>query len=119
MHANGLSHVVADSSCREIEKLICYHRQGHEVSNSCNNQDNSSYYTIMFGAVQVMLSQIPDMHNMGWLSIFATIMSFSYATIGFALGFAQVLGKKVRNLIFFVTYLVCSKWTISYHCGDS
>lgn len=77
---------------RAIEKLICYRREGDEASKSCTAQENSIYETIIFGGVQIMLSQIPDMHNMGWLSIFATIMSFSYSTIAIALGLFQVLG---------------------------
>ncbi|XP_038896753.1 probable amino acid permease 7 [Benincasa hispida] len=83
--------ITTASSIRAIEKLICYHREGDEAFNSCTVQEDSSYQTIIFGAVQIMLSQIPDMHNMGWLSIFATIMSFSYSTIAIVLGLSQVL----------------------------
>lgn len=84
-------HITTGSSIRAIEKLICYRREGDEASKSCTAQENSIYETIIFGGVQIMLSQIPDMHNMGWLSIFATIMSFSYSTIAIALGLFQVL----------------------------
>ncbi|KAK8542581.1 hypothetical protein V6N12_015174 [Hibiscus sabdariffa] len=40
---------------------------------------------------QVVMSQIPNFHNMKWLSVVAAIMSFAYASIGFGLGFAQVI----------------------------
>jgi transglutaminase-like putative cysteine protease len=45
-----------------------------------------------FGVAQLVLSQIPDFHNMAWLSIFAAVMSFSYSFIGFGLGAAKVIG---------------------------
>lgn len=47
---------------------------------------------LIFGAFQIFVSQIPDFHNMEWLSIVAAIMSFTYSFIGFALGFAKVIG---------------------------
>lgn len=89
-------------SCRAIEKVICYHRQGHETSTPCTSE-HSTYYMLMFGAVQLFTSQIPDMHNLGWLSLFATFMSFCYSTIGIALGFSQVLGIYI---LFFILNLV-------------
>lgn len=47
---------------------------------------------LVFGLVQIIMSQIPDFHNMAWLSVIAAIMSFSYAFIGLGLGFATVIG---------------------------
>jgi len=47
---------------------------------------------LLFGAVQIVMSQIPDFHNMGWLSVIAAIMSFTYSFIGFGLGVAKVIG---------------------------
>ena len=47
---------------------------------------------LAFGGIQMVMSQIPDFHNMAWVSIVAAIMSFSYALIGLALGFAEVIG---------------------------
>lgn len=48
---------------------------------------------VLFGVLQIVVSQIPDFHNMEWLSVVAAIMSFTYAFIGFGLGFAKVIGK--------------------------
>ena len=39
------------------------------------------------------MSQIPDFNSMVLVSVVAAIMSFCYASIGFGLGFAQVIGK--------------------------
>lgn len=50
---------------------------------------------LMFGLTQVFVSQIPDFHNMTWLSVVAAIMSFTYALIGFGLGFSTVVGNNI------------------------
>jgi hypothetical protein len=47
---------------------------------------------LLFGLIQIVMSQIPDFHNMEWLSIVAAIMSFTYSSIGLGLGFAKVIG---------------------------
>ena len=47
----------------------------------------------IFGCIQIVMSQIPDFHDMEWLSVLATITSFSYSSIGLALDFAKVVGN--------------------------
>jgi hypothetical protein len=47
---------------------------------------------LLFGLIQIVVSQIPDFHNMEWLSIVAALMSFTYSFIGFGLGVAKVIG---------------------------
>ena len=48
---------------------------------------------IAFGIVQIVFSQIPDFDQLWWLSIVAAVMSFTYSTIGLALGIARVAGQ--------------------------
>lgn len=48
---------------------------------------------LLFGAVQVAFSQIPDFHDIEWLSIVAAVMSFAYTFIGLGLGIAKVIGS--------------------------
>jgi hypothetical protein len=48
---------------------------------------------LLFGAAQLVLSFIPNFHNMAWLSVVAAIMSFTYATIGLGLGLAKTIGN--------------------------
>lgn len=61
---------------------------------------------LLFGAVQIVVSQIPDFHNMAWLSIAATIMSFSYSFIGLGLGIAKVIGMLLASVfILLLRYL--------------
>ncbi|CAK7323874.1 unnamed protein product [Dovyalis caffra] len=85
----GIAYTVTTSlSLRAIQKSNCFHKEGHDAS--CE-QGGGTLYMLLFGAVQVILSQIPDFHHILWLSIFAAIMSVSYSSIGSALGFAQVI----------------------------
>ncbi|KAH0897106.1 hypothetical protein HID58_046674, partial [Brassica napus] len=42
-------------------------------------------FMIIFACIQIVLSQIPNFHNLSWLSILAAVMSFSYASIGIGL----------------------------------
>jgi hypothetical protein len=48
---------------------------------------------MLFGLVQVIMSFIPDFHNMVLLSVVAAIMSFTYSSIGLGLGITEVIGK--------------------------
>ena len=50
---------------------------------------------IMFGIAEIAFSQIPDFDQIWWLSIVAAVMSFTYSSIGLALGVAKVVGMDV------------------------
>lgn len=49
---------------------------------------------ILFGVMEIFLSQIPDFDQIWWLSIVAAVMSFTYSAIALALGIVQVAGLK-------------------------
>lgn len=54
---------------------------------------------ILFGLVQVIMSFIPDLHNMALLSVVAAVMSFTYSSIGLGLGVTNVIGKVYFDLL--------------------
>lgn len=54
---------------------------------------SSNPYMIAFGIAEIIFSQIPDFDQIWWLSIVAAVMSFTYSTIGLALGIVQVAGS--------------------------
>ncbi|TXG68038.1 hypothetical protein EZV62_009313 [Acer yangbiense] len=87
-YGTSVAYVITTStSMRAIQKSNCYHREGHEASCAYGY----TVYMLLFGAVQIVMSQIPNFHNMEWLSVIAAIMSFTYSSIGFGLGFAKVI----------------------------
>lgn len=76
---------------RAIEQSNCYHKHGRDAP--CESGD--TMYMLIFGVVQIFMSQIPDFHSMEWLSIVAAIMSVSYSSIGLGLGAAKTIGTSL------------------------
>ncbi|KAL7143569.1 hypothetical protein ABFS83_08G200500 [Erythranthe nasuta] len=114
----GIAYTITSAiSMRAILKSNCYHKEGHDAP--CEYGD--SLFILLFGGVQVMFSQIPDFHNMQWLSIIAAVMSFAYTFIGLGLGFANVLenGEIRGDLSGVSTSTVAEKvWLSSQAIGD-
>ncbi|PKI31686.1 hypothetical protein CRG98_047896 [Punica granatum] len=78
--------IAASISMMAIKRSDCFHESGGK--NPCHMSSNP--YMIMFGLVETLLSQIPDFDQVWWLSIVASIMSFTYSSVGLALGIAKV-----------------------------
>lgn len=86
LYGFGIAYIITASiSIRAIQDSICFHNKGSET---CGFDD--TYNMLVFGAIQVVLSQIPNFHNIEWLSIVAAIMSFAYAFIGMGLAIVKV-----------------------------
>ncbi|PSR82353.1 Amino acid permease [Actinidia chinensis var. chinensis] len=88
LYGGGIAYTItAAISARAIRKSDCYHKEGHDAP--CDY--GYTLYMLLFGGVQIVVSQIPDFHNMAWLSVLSTVMSFSYSFIGLGLGIAKVI----------------------------
>ncbi|XP_044512131.1 amino acid permease 3-like [Mangifera indica] len=81
--------IASSTSMMAIQRSNCFHSSGGK--SSCHM--NSSPYMIGFGVAQIIFSQIPDFHQLWWLSIVAAVMSFTYSTIGLGLAIAKVAGN--------------------------
>ncbi|KAF6141351.1 hypothetical protein GIB67_008528 [Kingdonia uniflora] len=118
MFGTGIAYVITTSICmRAIQRSNCFHKEGHAAP--CAYGD--TFYMLLFGAVQIFVSQIPDFHNMAWLSIVAAVMSFSYSFIGLGLGFAKVVGDGwIKGSIGGIPQETTAKkvWKISQALGD-
>jgi len=79
--------ITTSVSIRAISRSNCYHKNGHD--SPCHFRNIT--YMIIYGVIQVILSQIPSFHKIWGLSILAAIMSFTYSTLGFGLGLAKVI----------------------------
>jgi hypothetical protein len=88
----GIQQVCHVTSRKTVHQQNCYHREGHQAA--CTYGD--TFYMLLFGLIQIVVSQIPDFHNMEWLSIVAALMSFTYSFIGFGLGVAKVIGIEMN-----------------------
>lgn len=83
--------IAAAISMIAVVRSDCFHRNGHGAV--CNVPSNP--FIIIFGAIEVVFSQIPDFDQIWWLSILAAVMSFSYSFICLYLGIAQVVANGV------------------------
>nr|XP_043630307.1 probable amino acid permease 7 [Erigeron canadensis] len=84
----AIAYVVTTSSCvKAILRTNCIHKKGSDAD--CHN--SGQIYMLLFGVVQIVMSQIPDFNSMVLVSVVAAIMSFCYSSIGIGLGFAKVI----------------------------
>ncbi|CAL0319258.1 unnamed protein product [Lupinus luteus] len=84
-----------------ILKNGCYAKNGIEAP-ACRFSFNP--YMIAVGIIEIVLSQIPNFHDLAWLSILAAIMSFGYSFIGVGLSLATVIqGKGAKTYLFWNT----------------
>ncbi|XP_028774220.1 amino acid permease 6-like [Neltuma alba] len=82
--------ITASISMAAVRRSSCFHKEGHEVG--CHSSNNG--YMIIFGIVEIILSQIPKFHKLSWLSLLAALMSVGYAFIAVGLSIAKVAGGK-------------------------
>ncbi|XP_071723331.1 amino acid permease 4-like [Rutidosis leptorrhynchoides] len=81
--------IAASISMMAIKRSNCFHDSNGK--NPCHMSSNP--YMILFGCIEILLSQIPDFDQLWWLSIVAAVMSFTYSVIGLGLGIAQVVAS--------------------------
>nr|GEV02184.1 amino acid permease 3 [Tanacetum cinerariifolium] len=73
-----------------LERSNCFHEKGHD--NPC--RVSGTPYMLMFGIVEILLSQIPDFDQITWLSMASAVMSFTYSSIGLGLGISKVVAAR-------------------------
>ena len=83
---------------------------------------SSTPYMLIFGVTELIFSQIPDFDQIWWLSIVAAVMSFTYSTIGLALGIVQVIGKLALKLaplsLHALRLIICMSSVLILLCFD-
>ncbi|KAK4803219.1 hypothetical protein SAY86_001422 [Trapa natans] len=80
--------ITASISMVAVKRSNCFHNKGHNVKCRTSNYP----FMVIFACIQIILSQIPNFHNLSWLSIVATIMSLVYSSIGLGLSIARAIG---------------------------
>lgn len=78
--------IASSGSMEAIKKTDCFRK--NVSGKSCDM--STTPFMLIFGGIQLFLSQIPDFDQIWWLSIVAAIMSFIYSSIGLGLGIAKV-----------------------------
>ncbi|KAL9254423.1 Amino acid permease 8-like protein [Drosera capensis] len=70
---------------RTTKKSICHHVKGKDAT--CTGSGN--WYMILYGIMQLILSQFPNLEKAALLSVIAAITSFGYAFIALGLSIAK------------------------------
>lgn len=71
---------------RAVKKSNCFHKYGHDTL--CRMSGNM--YMILFGIIEIVLAQLPNLEKVTFLSFLAAVMSFAYSLIGLGLCIAKV-----------------------------
>ncbi|KAL6841662.1 hypothetical protein ACP4OV_028491 [Aristida adscensionis] len=82
--------ITASISAAAVHKSNCFHKNGHAAD--CGVYD--TMYMVVFGIVQIFFSQLPNFHDLSWLSIVAAVMSFSYSSIAVGLSLARTISGR-------------------------
>ncbi|KAK2440852.1 hypothetical protein P8452_19831 [Trifolium repens] len=118
LYVTSVAYVITTATCmRAIMRSNCYHKEGHNAP--CKYGGN--VYMMLFGLIEVVMSFIPDLHSMVWVSVVAALMSFTYSTIGLGLGIATIIknGRFMGSMTGVQTATVADKiWLIFQAIGD-
>nr|GLL28569.1 amino acid permease 6-like isoform X2 [Ipomoea trifida] len=89
----GIGYTITTAmSLEAIARTNCYHKHGRGAEGCIPSKRSSLLMFGGFGALEILLSQIPNFHRLSFLSIVAAIMSFGYSSIGIALSAAKIAG---------------------------
>eukprot|EP01023_Acetabularia_acetabulum_P058183 TRINITY_DN6838_c0_g2_i3.p1 TRINITY_DN6838_c0_g2~~TRINITY_DN6838_c0_g2_i3.p1 ORF type:complete len:488 (-),score=64.93 TRINITY_DN6838_c0_g2_i3:164-1549(-) len=83
--------VTAGQSMMTVQREVCAGDTG-----TCSNI-NLTEWIIIFGAMQLLLSQLPDLHSLWWVSLMGAFMSLCYSMIAF--GGSIAVGQDEENII--------------------
>nr|CAD1842108.1 unnamed protein product [Ananas comosus var. bracteatus] len=73
--------ITASTSMIAVKRANCFHRNGHGAR--CDA--SGSTFMVVFGLFQLVLSQLPSLENITWLSVVAVATSFGYSFISLGL----------------------------------
>lgn len=70
---------------RAVVRTNCFHYNGRDASCGASG----TLYMVLFGLVEIVLSQFPNLEKITLLSVIAAVMSFTYSFIGLFLSIAK------------------------------
>ncbi|KAG9456988.1 hypothetical protein H6P81_001496 [Aristolochia fimbriata] len=89
--------ITASISMMAVKRSNCFHKYGRKAP--CGVSGNQ--FMIIFGLIELLLSQLPSLENITWLSVVAAAMSFGYFFIGLCLCFAKLVSHGgIRGSLF-------------------
>ncbi|XP_077231711.1 amino acid permease 4-like [Tasmannia lanceolata] len=79
--------ITAATSMMSVKRSNCYREKGENAK--CGVSGN--LYLIIFGVIEIILSQFPNLEKVTFLSVIAAAMSFTYSFIGLYLCIVKVI----------------------------
>ncbi|XP_073013179.1 amino acid permease 6-like [Typha latifolia] len=73
--------ITASTSMIAVKRSNCFHLNGH----GARCEASGSTFMVVFGLFQLVLSQLPSLENITWLSVVAVATSFGYSIISLGL----------------------------------
>ncbi|XP_078447331.1 amino acid permease 6-like [Wolffia australiana] len=73
--------ITATTSMMAVKRSNCFHQNGHSAA--CAVSGNK--FMVLFGLMEIALSQFPSLEKITWVSTAAAAMSFAYSLIGLGL----------------------------------
>ncbi|KAF6167078.1 hypothetical protein GIB67_041333 [Kingdonia uniflora] len=69
--------ITSATSMMAVKRSNCFHKNGHEAR--CGTSGNK--FMLIFGGIEIVLSQFPNLEKITLLSVMAAVMSFAYSFI--------------------------------------
>ncbi|KAG8633462.1 hypothetical protein MANES_18G107300v8 [Manihot esculenta] len=69
-----------------VKRTTCFHARGHEAK--CGVSGN--LYMVIYGGMQIVLSQFPNLEKLAFLSVVAAVTSLAYSSIALCLSIAKL-----------------------------
>ncbi|KAG9134065.1 hypothetical protein Leryth_004754 [Lithospermum erythrorhizon] len=86
--------ITASISMVAIKRSNCFNTKGHD--SGCHISNNP--FMIIYGVIQIILSQIPNFNKIAMLSIVASLMSFIYSSIGLGLSLEKIIEGRGEHI---------------------
>lgn len=75
---------------RNLKRSTCYHKKGENAK--CHVSGN--LYMLTYGAIEIILSQCPNLEKATFLSIIAAVTSLVYSSIALCLSIAKIFSHR-------------------------
>ncbi|OAE28859.1 hypothetical protein AXG93_684s1380 [Marchantia polymorpha subsp. ruderalis] len=107
--------ITTATSMVAVKRALCFHTNGHDAHCHVSNIP----WMIVFGGIQIFLSQLPDFSHLKFVSIVAAIMSAIYSFIGVGLSIARMAIRNVSGPVWGTQLSPAAKtWSVFQALGN-
>jgi hypothetical protein len=78
---------------RSVVRTDCHHSKGHDAT--CAS--SGTMYMVVFGLVEIVLAQFPNLEKLTFISVVAAVMSCTYSFVGLLLSAAKLASNHAAH----------------------